>query len=131
MPRSSNVRSRSIFPISPQGRLGELADGKDKVTDSVGGTLGVEHFHVENPVHAYLDVVPGDADLLWDVDGVLLEVVPVCDPLDERDENVESRLHRLPVLAEVLHDVRVLLRNYDGGLRNDHESQHDDDSGGD
>ncbi len=117
--------------LAPQGRLGELADGKDVVADSVGGALGVEYFQVENPVHAYLNVVPGDTDLLLDVDRALLEVVLICDPLNERDEDMEPGLYRFPVLTQVFHDVRALLRNHDCGLRNDHDNQHDDDSSDD
>ena len=114
--------------LAPQGRLGELADGKEVVANSVGSSLGVEHFQVENPIHAYLNVVPGNTDLLLDVERALLEAVLICDPLNERDEDMEAGLHRFPVLTQVFHDVRVLLTNHDCGLGNEHDNQRDDDS---
>ena len=95
--------------------------------------MGIEHFQVENPVHAYLNVVPGDTDLLLGCRSrVLLEVVLICDPLSTKGMRIwNPGLYRFSVLTQVFHDVRALLRNHDCGLRNDHESQHDDDSGGD
>ncbi len=80
-----------LSDLAPQGRLSELADREDVVRDSVRGALGVQDLQVEHAVDADLDVVLRDADLFGDVDGHLLQRMLVGDPLDEGDENVESR----------------------------------------
>ncbi len=74
--------------------------------------MRVEHLHVQHRIDPDLHVVARDANLLGDVDRDLLEAVPVRDLLDERDQDVKSRLQGAAVLAQILHHVGALLRHH-------------------
>ena len=108
-----------LADLATQRRLRELGDGEQVFPDSIGSLAGVHHLQVEHAVHADLDVVRGDTDLLLDVDGLFLEGVAVGDAFEERDENVESRRQRSRVPAQVFDDVGVLLRHNYRRLDND------------
>ena len=110
-----------LADLAAQGRLRELRDGEAVIGDAVGGQVRIEHLHVEDRVDADLDVVARDADLLGDIEGLLLQAVPVGDALHERHQNVKARLQRAAVFAEVLDDVGALLGHHGRGL-----GQHDD-----
>ena len=77
--------------------------------------MRIQHLHVQHRVDGHLDVVPSDADLLRDVERLLLEVVPVGDALHERHQDMESRLQRAAVLAETLDDIGALLGHHRSG----------------
>src|ERR1700733_12483272 len=91
--------------------------------------MRIHHLHIKEAVHADLNVVAGDADLLGDIDGDLFQAVLVGDALHERHQNVESGRQRAAVLAEMLDDEGALLRNHGGGLRDYHHDQDGDNDG--
>ena len=93
--------------------------------------MRVEDLKVENRVHPHLDVVPGDADLLGNVDGLLLQGVLVGRAFDEGKQDVKARLERTAVLTEVFDHEGALLRNHDGGLGDHEDDQGHDDQCGD
>ena len=84
-------------------------DGSSCV-DLVGGAGGVEHLEEGHAVDAHHGVVPGDDVLARDVEHLLLHVHAVADPLHHRDEDVQARLQRARVAAEVLDGVVLALR---------------------
>jgi len=53
--------------------------------------------------------------------------MPVADHVHERHEDVESGLERLRVAAEVLDDIRALLRDDDRGLEEDDQAEEGED----
>ena len=112
-----------LADLAAQRRLRELGDREEIVRHAVGGPLGIHHLQVEDAVDVHLDVVLRDADLLRDIEGILLERVAVADPVDEGEEDVEARVERGPVAAEPLDHERALLRHDDGGTREDEEDQ--------
>jgi hypothetical protein len=52
-----------LADLAAQVGLRELRNREDIVGDPVRRALWIEHFQVQNPVHAHLHVVAGDADL--------------------------------------------------------------------
>ena len=101
-------------------------DREDVVRDAVRRPLGVEHLQVQDAVHAHLHVVARDADLRRDVDGLLLERVPVADDVDERHEEMEAGVERRVVASEALDDVGALLRHDDRRLEEDEQDEQRD-----
>jgi hypothetical protein len=57
--------------FAAQGGLRQLRNAEGIVADAVGGALGIENFQVEHAIHRHLNVVPGNANLRRDVDGLL------------------------------------------------------------
>ncbi len=90
--------------------------------------MRIEHLHIQHRIDADLDVVARDADLLGHVDRLFLQAVTVGDPLDERNQDMESGLQGAVVLAEALDHIRALLRNHRSGAPHcDHYNDGDDD----
>src|SRR5207253_162038 len=81
-------------------RLRELRDGEGVIADAVRGALGIEHLEVKDAVHRHLHVVLGDADLLGDVDGDLLQRVLVAHRVHEGHQDVKAGVERAGELAE-------------------------------
>ena len=79
--------------------------------------MRIQHLHVENRINCYLHVVAGNADLFGDVECLLLETVSIGNTLDEGEQNVEAGLQCTTVLAQILDDVRTLLRHDGRGAR--------------
>ncbi len=130
--RSSNVRSRSILPISLRSVVWaswEMA--KTKFDDAVGRPLGIEHLHVKHAVHAHLDVVARDTHLRRNIVGLLLQRVPVPDHVHERHEDVESGAEDARKAAEPFDDVRALLRHDDRRLGDDDDGEEDENDSND
>ena len=96
----------------------------------VGGTLG-SAFRVcdlveENAVNRELSVVAGDADLGGGVERNFLQTVPICNSINERNDDVEAGGHRLMELPQTLYRPSLLLGNDDkalGGKENCHANQ--------
>ena len=63
-----------LADLAAQRGLRELDDREAVVGDAVGRALRVEHLQVQHAVDADLHVVARDADLLRDVDRLLLEL---------------------------------------------------------
>jgi hypothetical protein len=111
--------------------LRKLRNREVIVGDAVRGARRVEHLQVQHTVDADLHVVFRDADLLGDIERLLLQAVAVGDPLHERNQYMEAGRHRAAVLAEDFDDVRALLRHDDGRLRDDDDGEHRRDDGDD
>src|SRR5690606_40085584 len=94
-----------LADLATQRRLRELHDREAIVGDAIGRHARIEHLQVQHAVDADLHVVLRDADLLRNVERLLLEVVLVCDALEERYEDVKARLQSTAVAAEGLDDV--------------------------
>src|SRR5262249_46378280 len=116
-----------LADLATERRLRELDDRELVARDAVRRLAGVQDLQIENAVDPDLHVVLGDADLLRDIDRVFLEAVLVGDALDEGQEDVNPRLQRAAVFAEIFDDVRALLRHDGGGLRDDDDDQNRDD----
>ncbi len=101
----------------------KLGDAKAVVGDAVGGALRIQDFQIEHAVHRYLNVVPGDANLRWNVDGLFFERMLVAHHVEEGHEDMKSRAKSPAVLAEALDHVGALLRDNDRGLGNDDDDQ--------
>src|SRR5262249_49104500 len=114
-----------LSDLAAQGRLRELRNRKTVVGDAVGRQMGVENLQVEHGVDADLDVVSGDANLLGDVDRLLLQVVPVSNAFHKGNQDMKPGLQRAAVPAETLHDVGALLGHHRRGFGD----QNDDDEG--
>src|ERR1700742_2601365 len=115
--------------LAAQRGLRQLRNRKSIVGDSVRGEVRVHHLHIQHAVHAHLDIVAGDADLLGDVDGDFLQAVLVGYALHEGHQDVKAGGQRTAVLAEVLDDVGALLRNHGGGLCDYHHDEYGDNDG--
>lgn len=87
--------------------------------------MRIEDLHVEDGVHTNLHIVPGNADLLGNVEGLFLQAVPVGNTLDERNQNMKSRMQCAAVLPEILDNVRALLWDHSCGPR---DNNHGDNS---
>ena len=112
------------MPISLRSLVWASCDDREEVVgDAVRRALGVQHLQVQHAVDADLHVVARDADLLGDVDRLLLERVPVADHVDERHQDVEAGVERAGELAQALDDVGALLRHDDRRLRDDDDDQ--------
>jgi hypothetical protein len=74
---------------------------------------------IEDAVHLQLRVVLGDADLARDVERDLAQVVPVGDPVDEGNHEIETRLEHRVEAPQPLDHQRVLLRHDPDGARDD------------
>jgi hypothetical protein len=79
-----------------------------------------------NTPSADLHVVARDAHLRGDVDGILLQRVSIADRVDERKQDVESRVQRRMIPAQSFDDVRALLRDDDRRLEDDDDDEHGD-----
>ena len=74
----------------PWDRLRKLRDGDDVVGGAVARALGIRHLKEEHAVDRELSVVARNADLTRRIERDFLEGVAVCDPIDERDDEVEA-----------------------------------------
>ena len=101
----------ALADLTPERGLRQLRDGEAIVRDPIGGPLGIQHFEVQDSIDGHLNIVPRDADLLRDIRGLFFQGVFVADGIDERDQNVKSRVQHGGKLPESLHDIGVLLRH--------------------
>lgn len=60
-----------LAKFAAQGGLRQLRNAEDVVANAVGGALGVENFQVRYAIDRQLNVVPSNANLRRDVDGLL------------------------------------------------------------
>ncbi len=102
--------------------LGQLGDGEDEVPDVVDQALGVGGFVEDHGVDRGHHVVRGDDLLRRDIDH-LLSHVDGGDPVDAGDDEAQSRVDGLLVLAQPL-DQRPLVGPHDLDARGD-EDHHD------
>ena len=117
-----------LADLAAQIGLRKLRDRVVVVGDSVRGTLRIEDLEVQNAVDRDLHVVLRDANLLGHVDRALLQRMPVANAVEERPQDVKTRLQRAVVTAKPLHDPRLLLRNDARDARyHDHREDRDDD----
>src|SRR6185437_2180970 len=118
-----------LADLASQRRLGQLRERKLIVVDPVRRALGIKHPHVQNSVDMDLDIVARNAHLFGNVDGTFLQHVLVTDCVDERHENVESRIKRRTVFPQTFHDVGALLRDDHSSFRDrddNDQRQHDE-----
>ena len=73
--------------LAVQGGLSELGDSEEIVRNAVGGALRIKHLQILDAVDSHHDVVAGDAILLGNVDGLLLEGVPVANRFHKRHQD--------------------------------------------
>src|SRR5688572_3115022 len=93
------------------------------VGNAVGSALRIQNLQIKHAVHANLDVVARDTDLLGNVHCLFLQGMSVADHVQKWNEDVESGVESSAVFAEAFHDVRALLGNHDGSLGNDNNDE--------
>ena len=112
-----------LADFASQRRLCKLGNGEQIVRDAVGRPLRIQHLEIQHAIDANLHVVARNADLRRNVEGDLLQRVAVADDVDERQQHVKAGVQDAVKPSEPLDDVRALLRNDDGRLRNDDEHE--------
>lgn len=99
-----------LAKLTAHSGLSKLNDGVKGVLNTVRGELGVDDLDIEDAVDEDADIVLGDGGLVGDRDGLLLERVDVGDLVNKGDEQVDTRLQGLGVLAEPFNNKGLLLR---------------------
>ena len=87
--------------------------------------MRIEHLEIEHTVHADLDVIARDTDLLRNIDGSFFERMFVSHDVEKRNQNVKPGVERRRVFPQAFHDKRALLRDHARGF-----GHHDDDKHG-
>src|SRR4029453_10666222 len=101
---------------------GQLLYRLDVVGDFIGSRPGVRYLEVDHGVDRNHEVVLGNDWLRREGHHLLTEVEQRQEPVDERNQDGETRVERALVLAEAFNDAGTCLR--DDPYRAD---QHDDD----
>ena len=57
-----------------------------------------------------MNVIPGDANLRWNIDGLLFQRMLIADDVEKRDQNVKSGALGAAVPAERFVHISALLR---------------------
>ena len=114
-----------------QSRHRELLNTGDVVRDFVGSRLGVGDLEVDHRVNADHQVVRGDHGLRREGDNLLTQVNSCTHPVNERDQEMKSCIHRGVVASEPLHNKSHGLRHdphrpRNGGDDEDGQQDHDD-----
>ena len=84
---------------------GEQLDGTQVVRDLVRRGAGIRHLEVDDSVDRDDEVVLGDHGLRREGDDLLAHIDQRSHPVDERHQDVETRLKGLVILAESLDDT--------------------------
>lgn len=73
--------------------------------------VGVKHPRVQHTVKLQRDIVCRDGALAWDLNRVLLQALDVSYPVDEGDQDSQTRLQYAVEFSHALDDPCCLLRN--------------------
>ena len=100
LPFRERLLQSQLSDFRTHRRLGQVDGGPVVVGDAIAGLVGIDDLQEDETIHLDLDVVLGNAALRRYVDYLLATLLTVGQTVDERDQQVESRLEDGGELAE-------------------------------